>query len=175
MSMLPQKSLSSALICSKTDIHIGVWWAGAVKWSKRKMLWTKRQSWLSSHITSQNPFTTRLQEGQCQHNVQMQQCTSSHLCANYLNTVVTQRLTFASSFLQLPPLLVNKPQMFSDIPQTPKRQLQLDNQPKSNPPKYLHSSSEHQLCWPFLNFYNYSQVFCIPNGNRPFPMAHAPP
>lgn len=62
-----------------------------------------------------------------------------------LNTVVTQRLTFFTSFLHLSPLFINKPQTFSGIPQNPTPQSLLDNQPETNPSKYIHQDTKEQV------------------------------
>lgn len=61
------------------------------------------------------------------------------------NTVVTRRLAFFSSFLHLPLLHVNKPQMLRGIPQAHTPQSLLRNQPASNPSKHPHPSYKQQL------------------------------
>lgn len=137
------------LTCANADIHLGAWWAGSVNWSRTKLLWRKRQGWLLSHISFQTQLTARLWEGQCQHNgkaaMHFFTIPLEKLSQVRPNTAVTRRLAFFSSFLHLPLLQVNKPQMLCGIPQARTPQLLLHNQPEPNPSKYPHPSYKQQL------------------------------
>lgn len=120
-----------ALICSKTDTPRGAWWATAAIHKKT----TLDKSCLFRHITSQIPFSTKLHEASARTMNKKATCFGR-------NSHTDKQSTSLSSFRHLPPLPVNKPQMFFGIPQTLTALSLLDSQPEYNPSKYLHPSSK---------------------------------
>lgn len=132
-----RKGYLHSLICSKTDIHVSAWWAGEGNYSGRKD---------KADFSATSPPRSRFPQGCTEASASTMSKTAMHSFRIPLgetptqdkpNAVVTQRLTFFSSFPHLSPLLVDKPQMFSGIPQTPTPQSLLNNQPDPNPSKYL--------------------------------------
>lgn len=109
---------------------------GLQQWSIRKLLWTKAAFSGTSPPRSHFPQSgTRP--------VPAQWTGKQRAFSEYLWEKLSHRQnTFLSSFSHLPLLPVNKPQMFSGIPQTLTALSLLDNQPEYNPSKYLHCSSK---------------------------------
>lgn len=136
------------LICSKTDTLRGAWWAAAVLRKKT----TLDKSCLFRLITSQFPFTTKLYEASAS---TMNKQARRFFGIPLGETHTDKQSTFFSSFLHLPPLPVNKLQMFSGILQTRTTLPLLDNQTEYNPPKYLHSSSKQLPADFFLDSYDH--------------------
>lgn len=127
---------------------------GLQQWSVRKLLWTK------AAFSGTSPPRTHLPQS-CTRPVPAQWTSKQRAVSEYLwEKLSHKQSTFLGSFHHLPPLPVNKPQMFFVISQIPTALSLLDNQPEYNPPKYLHPSS--------------LLVFCILNANRPFFMVRVP-
>lgn len=108
---------------------------GLQQWSVRKLLWTK-----AAFSGTPPPIYHKAARGRCQHNEQGSDALFRNIFGR--NSHTDKQSTFFSSFFHLPPLPVNKLQMFFAIPQTPTAPPLLDNQPENNPSKYLHSSSK---------------------------------
>lgn len=154
-----------ALVCSKTR-HSEVL-GGLQQWSIRKLCWTK------AAFSGKLPPRSHLPQS-CTRPVPAQWTSQWSAFSEYLWEKLSQKQsTFFGSFLHLPPLPINKPQMFSGIPQTLQHYLSLTTSLNINHPNICTLTPNSSLLI-FSRFLRSLQVFCILNANRPLFMVHAP-